>query len=106
MSIQKKTNALFRLMELFLEKKEISAYDKYILEEFGCDKKTLERYLKDIESLYSHIITIKQSRKKVWKLVRVSDIFEEFINNSHDLINLFDLAKNFDPEIFKELEKG
>jgi len=106
MSINKKTNALFRLMELFLEKKEITPYNKPILEEFGCDKKTLERYLKDIESLYSHIVTIKQSRKKVWKLVRVSDIFEEFINNSHDLINLFDLAKNFDPEIFKELEKG
>jgi predicted DNA-binding transcriptional regulator YafY len=51
-------------------------------------------------------VAIKKSRKKFWKLLRVSDIFEEFINNSYDLTNLFDLAQSFDPEIFKELEKG
>ena len=106
MALNKKINAIFRLMELFLERKEISSYDEDILEEFKCSVKTLERYLNEIEGSYTHIITIKQSRKKVWKLVRVSDIFEEFINNSYDLTNLFDLAKNFDPEIFKELEKG
>jgi len=106
MSIQKKTNALFRLMEIFLERKEISSYDKDILSEFDCNKKTLERYLNEIESSYPHIIGIKKGRKKVWKLVRVSDIFEEFISNSYDLTNLFDLAQGFDPEIFRELEKG
>jgi len=106
MAINKKINNIFRLMELFLQRKEINSYDKDILEEFSCSGKTLERYLNEIEGSYSHIITIKKSRKKLWKLVRVSDIFEEFINNSYDLTNLFDLAKNFDPEIFKELEKG
>jgi predicted DNA-binding transcriptional regulator YafY len=103
---QKKTNAIFKLMEHFLTQKEISSYDENILEEFGCDKKTLERYLHDIEENYTHIITLKKSRKKYWKLVSVSDIFEAFIKNSYDLTNLFDLAENFDPEIFKELEKG
>ncbi len=93
-------------MELFLKRKEISSYDKDVLEEFKCSTKTLERYLNEIETSYPHIITIKKSRIKFWKLVWVSDIFEEFINNSYDLTNLFDLAKNFDPEIFKELEKG
>jgi predicted DNA-binding transcriptional regulator YafY len=106
MALTKKTKALYRLMELFIERKEISSYDEAILAEFGCDKKTLERYLKEIEESYPHIVTIKKSRTKFWKLVRVSDIFEEFINNSYDLTNLFDLAQNFDPEIFKELEKG
>ncbi len=93
-------------MELFLERKEISIYEKDILDEFQCSTKTLERYLKDIELQYKHIITIKKSRAKFWKLVRVSDIFEEFVKNSDDLTNLFDLAQNFDKEIFKELEKG
>ncbi len=106
MSLTKKTNAIFKLMEQFLIQKEISNNDTNLLELFECSSKTLERYLKDIEFNYPHIITIKQSRKKVWKLVRVSDIFEEFINNSYDLVNLFDLAHGFDPEIFKELEKG
>ena len=103
---QKKTNAIFKLMEHFLTQKEISSYDEALIDEFGCDRKTLERYLLDIEANYTHIVTIKKSRKKFWKLIRVSDIFEEFISNSYDLTNLFDLAQSFDPEIFKELEKG
>ena len=106
MAINKKTTALFKLMELFLTQKEISPYDKTITDEFGCDKKTIERYLKEIESLYSHIITIKRSRKNVWKLITVSEIFEEFIKNSEEISQLFLMAQEFDPHIFKELEKG
>ena len=106
MAINKKINAIFRLMEIFLERKEISIYDADVLDEFKCSTKTLERYLNEIETSYAHIVTIKKSRTKFWKLVQVSDIFEEFIKNSYDLTNLFDLARNFDPEIFKELEKG
>jgi len=106
MPLNKKTNAIFKLMELFLEKKEISNSDQYILDIFGCSSKTLERYLKDIESLYPHIMRIKQSRKYIWKLVRVSDILEEFIKNSDDISQLFIMAQEFDPEILKELERG
>ena len=106
MALNKKTTALFKLMELFLSQKEISPYDKAITDEFGCDKKTIERYLKEIESLYSHIVTIKRSRKNVWKLITVSTIFEEFIKNSEDISQLFLMAQEFDPYIFKELEKG
>ncbi|HHB93701.1 MAG TPA: WYL domain-containing protein [Campylobacterales bacterium] len=36
----------------------------------------------------------------------VSDIFEEFIKNSEDISQLFLMAQEFDPYIFKELEKG
>ena len=106
MPLDKKTTALFKLMERFLIQKEISNDDVYLLDVFECSSKTLERYLKEIESLYSHIITIKQSRKKVWKLVSVSDIFEEFIKNSNDISQLFLMAQEFDPEIFKELERA
>jgi len=103
---QKKTTAIFKLMERFLTQKEISSYDETLLGEFECDRKTLERYLNDIEANYAHIVTIKKSRKKFWKLIRVSDIFEEFVSNAYDLTNLFDLAQSFDPEIFRELERG
>ena len=106
MAIDKKTTALFKLMERFLIQKEISNDDPCLLDEFDCSSKTLERYLNEIELLYNHIITIKQSRKKVWKLVSVSDIFQEFINNSEEIGELFLLAQEFDPEIFKDLEKG
>jgi len=106
MALDKKTNALFKLMELFLSQKEISSKDEHILDILGCSPKTLERYLKDIESLYPHIMRIKQSRKYLWKLVRVSDILEEFIKNSEDISQLFIMAQEFDPQILKELEKG
>jgi len=104
-----KTQYLYKLMEIFLEKGEITPYDKDVLERLdNCSPKTLERYLKDLEKLYYHIIQIeKQGKKNVWKFVKVSDVLEQFIaNNEYDLHNLFDLAKEFDPEIFKELEKG
>lgn len=100
-----KTNALFKLMEHFLIQNEISSYDKQILDEFGCDQKTLERYLKEIESIYSHITVIKKSKKKVWKLEGVSDIFEEFVKNSDDISQLFLMAQEFDPEIFGAMER-
>ena len=106
MAKDKKVTAIYRLMQIFLERKEISSYDEDILREFGCSQKTLERYLQEIEKNYQHIITITKSKRKYWKLIKVSDIFEEFINNSYDIANLFDMAHSFDPAIFKELQKG
>ena len=106
MSLTKKTKAIFTLMELFLTKEEISPYDENLLHEFGCNRKTLERYLMEIEEQYGHIVTIKKARKKVWRLVSVSDIFMEFIKNSDDITGLFLMAQEFDPYIFKEIEKG
>ena len=104
-----KTMHLYKLMEIFLEKGEITPYDKDVLERLdNCNPRTLGRYLKNLEELYHQIIQIeKQGKKNVWKLVKVSDILEKFIaNNKYDLHNLFELAKEFDSEIFKELEKG
>ena len=106
MPTQKKINAIFSLMEHFLTQKEISSYDEHILDEFACDRKTLERYLNDIEMNYGHVLTIKKSRKKFWRMVSVSDIFLEFIKNSDEITGLFLMAQEFDPYIFKEIEKG
>ena len=106
MAKDKKVIAIYRLMEKFLSQKEIDAYDKELLDEFECSSKTLSRYLENIETLYPHIIKIKKGKKSSWKLISVSDIFEEFVNNSYDLYTLFEMAREFDPEIFKELEKG
>lgn len=102
----KKVIAIYRLMGKFLEDKEISAYDKGLLEEFGCSSKTLGRYLENIEQLYSHIIKIKKGKKSVWHLLGVSDVFEEFIRNHDDISTLFSIAKDADPEILKELEQN
>jgi len=105
MAINKKTKALFQLMEHFLTHKEISSHDPFLLEKFGCSQKTLERHLKEIEELYGHIVTLKRGHKKVWRLVGVSDIFAEFIKNSDDISQLFLMAREFDAEIFRDMEK-
>lgn len=101
-----KSQHLFKLMERFLVQNEIANDDAILLGKFGCSYRTLERYLMDIEALYGHIITIKQGRKKVWKLVSVSDVFEEFIKNSDDISNLFLMAREYDPDIFDGLEQS
>ena len=49
MALDKKTKALFKLMERFLTQKEIRNDDAYLLDEFGCSYRTLERHLKEIE---------------------------------------------------------
>jgi predicted DNA-binding transcriptional regulator YafY len=100
----KKIESIFKLIIKIVEKKEISSYDKEILDEFNCSQRTLERYLIEIEKSFSHIITIKKSHKKYWKLLSVSDVLEEFIKNSDDIATLFYLARDFDPQIFKDLE--
>jgi predicted DNA-binding transcriptional regulator YafY len=106
MAEKKKVDAIYRLIEIFLEQKEISKNDEPILNEFGCSSKTLGRYLDEIEQSYEHIIKIKKAKENIYSLVKVSDIFQEFINNSHDISQLFLMARDFDPEIFKELENG
>jgi predicted DNA-binding transcriptional regulator YafY len=111
MALDKKTIALFKLMEIFLDVKKIDLYESEIyyktnLAENASNRRKLDRYLSDLEMNYDHIITIKKGHRKVWKLVSVSDIFEEFIKNSEDLSQLFLMAQDFDPEILKELEKG
>jgi len=104
MALDKKVTAIYKLMEHFLEQREIANDDAYLLDKFECSSKTLERYLKEIEGLYDHIITIKQGRRKIWKLVSVSDILEEFIKNSNDISELFLLAQEFDSSYWQELE--
>jgi len=102
----KKIDAIFKLILKLIEKKEISSYDEDILTEFNCSQRTLERYLKEIENNFTHIITIKKSHQKYWKVIGVADILEEFMRNSNDISTLFYLAKDYDPNIFKDLEES
>ncbi len=75
----KKVVAMFKLMEYFLDGREICNNDPILLDEFKISSKTLDRYLKDMEMNYYHIITIKKSRQNYYKLVKASNIISEFI---------------------------
>lgn len=100
----KKIIAIFKLIEYFLEGREINKYDPILLDEFQCSYKTLERYLNDLEQNYSNIITIKRTNKNYYKLVRVSNIITEFLKlkNSNTSI-IFEWLKD-DYATLKELE--
>jgi len=106
MATKKKVLALYKLIKLFVERKELTADDPYILNMLECSQRTLERYFKELQDIYGHIITIKRVRKKYYKLVSISDIIEEFIKHSDDISELLQMAREFDPEILKDLEKS
>lgn len=75
MATEKKVLALFKLMKIFLYRKEIASDDIYVLNELECSQRTLERYLKDLHEIYGHILTLKKVRRKYYKLVSISDIY-------------------------------
>ncbi len=101
----KKVVAIFKLIEYFLEGREIHSKDPVILDEFGISYKTLERYLKDIEITYGHIITIKKSKTNYYKMVKASDIISQFIKlKDSDIGFLFEWLKD-DSLTLKDLEK-
>jgi len=101
----KKIDALFRLINYFLEKKEISSYDEEIQEEFNCSQRTLYRYLQELSRSYNHIIEIENSKQSTWRLIGISDILEEFLKNSNDIREFYLMAKDYDPQIFTQLEQ-
>ena len=92
-------------MKYFVKGREISRYSEDILEEFECDGKTLERYLKEVEELYPHIVKIKRSRQTFYKLEKASTIFLEIIKNEDDISWILQLLQDGDNNIFKDFNK-
>jgi predicted DNA-binding transcriptional regulator YafY len=103
MALDKKVRSIFRLMEILVERKKIKANDKEIAKELGYSTKTLGRHLKDIATLYSSIIEVKEGRNKVYELVDTSYVFEKIMTNSDDLYWFFDLIERWDSNIFKDI---
>lgn len=103
MALDKKILRIFQLMKYFIEGREISRYSEGILDEFECDGKTLERYLKEIEELYPHIVKIKKSRQTYYKLEKASEIFLEFIKQEDDISWIVSLLQEGDKKIFQDL---
>jgi predicted DNA-binding transcriptional regulator YafY len=100
----KKVIAIYKLMEYLLDGREINKYDPILLEEFGCSYKTLERYLKDIEQNYHHIIKIKKSSKNYYKLIKASNVITEFLRlQDSNISGVFEWLKE-ESIYFKDLE--
>jgi predicted DNA-binding transcriptional regulator YafY len=101
-----KVEAIFKLIEEFIKRKELTSYDSCLLDYFKCSERTLSRYFETIETLLPNIIKIEKTKKSTWRLITINELFEELVNSSRDIGYLFSLASDFDPTIFSEMEKS
>ena len=105
MSRATKVKNMFVLMEILADRKTIQSNDTKLADELGCSLKTLSRYLNDISTLYTDIITIKKKgRPATYELVDISYVFEKIITTRDDLYWFFDLIERWDSDIFKDMD--
>lgn len=82
--------------------KTLTAYDiKHLIDK---STKQIERYFDNLAEEFKNIIKIKRGKKKAYKLIDNFDIFVETFKNTEDLEELFYLAKESNPELFKRLD--
>ena len=108
---EKKTNKIFQLIQLFVEKKTICKNGN-IFNQQGIliqkiedknEKRKLNHYLTEIEENYPHIVKIKKSGSHCYKLESVSEIFYSFLSNSEETSELLRLIYDSDKNLMNEL---
>ena len=124
MSISKKIENIFKLMELFVEGKMVcqngTVLDKRgmvvgktidaedsenYMESFDYDRRSLCRYLDDIQELYPHIVKIKEKPTHCFRLDNASTIFHKFLSSSDDVSWLIQLMYESDKNLFAKLDE-
>ena len=92
------------IMQEFEKKldKTLTAYDlKDIL---GKSPKQIEKYIKELKNEFNNIIDVKVGRRNGYKLIDTFEVFIEAFNNMDEFDELFYLAQESNPELFKKLE--
>lgn len=83
----------------------ICAYDEEILEYFDCSNKTLERYLKELQSDYPQIETKVIDKKTYYHLsTKVSTLIHKYLTTSDDMTWLIQIINDADKNLLAELE--
>jgi len=100
-----KTQAMFIVVNHFLNRKELNAYDEFLLHKLSCTPRTLMRYFEEIETIFPSIVKIERTKPSTWRLITVNELFKELLNCSNDISYLFSIAQDFDPSIFDYMEK-
>jgi predicted DNA-binding transcriptional regulator YafY len=114
-TINKKINHIFLLLEKLSKGEELYSQHEGLIAELDVNQRTLDRYLKDIHSLYGHIVRTEKKSKEfserkttVYRVVDkkkdISEIFKFFIENSTDLSWLLQLVHENDPSLLDESE--
>jgi len=115
--INKKINRMFILMNRLAEGEELYEQDEGLQENLGgINKRTLDRYLKDIHELYGNIVLTEKKKKEftdrevtIYRVADrkkdVSQILKFFIENSNDLGWVLQMINENDPSFLKELDE-
>jgi hypothetical protein len=82
--------------------KTITAYE--LKDRLGKSPKQIERYLGDLMREFHNLIEFKEGRKKAYKLIDDFDAFIEAFQNMDEFNELFYLAQESNPKLFKKLE--
>jgi predicted DNA-binding transcriptional regulator YafY len=110
----KKVNNIFKLMELFVERRTICKNGNILtqqgmvmekVEELGMSVRNLRRYLDEIEQSYPHITKIKKEGSICYKLESTSEIFHTFLSNREEISWLLQLIHESDKNLLEDLAK-
>lgn len=82
--------------------KSLTAYD--LEDKLGKSPKQIERYIEELQCEFHNIIDIKIGRKKGYRLIDSFDIFIEAFNSFEELDELFYLAQESNPELFRKMD--
>jgi len=82
--------------------KTLTAYDLKLV--FSKSIKQIERYCEDLMYEFSNIIELKKGKKKAYKLVDSFEVFIEAFKQDKNVDELFYLAQESNPELFKKLD--
>lgn len=111
-TINKKINHIFLILEKLAKGDELYSQNIDLQDELDVDKRTLDRYLEDIHSLYGHIVLVdkkktehSERRVTVYRVTNptkdIAEAFKFFIENSDDFGWLMQLVLENDPSIVK-----
>jgi len=109
---KRKTDNIFKLMELFVQKKTLCRNGKILnqqgmlvkhIEDLGFSVRTFRRYLDEIKDNYSHILEIKKCGSSCYKLESTSEIFYKFLSGSEEISWLLQLIHESDKNLLNEL---
>ncbi len=82
----------------------LTSYDDFLLDELNISQKQLGRLLDELSIEFDNIITIDGKKRKTYKLIKAIDIFVQTMENSQEIGWFFNMARDADPLIFKDLE--
>jgi len=95
------------LIEEFQNREDriLDAYDEALQKRFGVNPRRIQDYFIEFMNEFHSIVEVEKRRRKTYKLIEPMDLIVNTFEHYEDISWLWEMAKESDPKIFKELEK-